>query len=130
MLPVTSGETERGAWVRGGFVIEYGDDFTRKVAFTTFGEDRVNAANAVQIGRKVQVTYTPESREFNDKWYTDLRCTKIEVMEQVQAPATPSYPYAATPAQQPAQPAPSLFPANPAPSAPVAMPEDNDPLFN
>lgn len=133
VLPEVSGETERGPWVRGGFVIETGEEFTRKVAFTTFGEESVNAIKAVQVGRKVQVTYVPESREFNGKWYTDLRCRKIAVIERVQAPAPApmgGYPYAAqpTPQQQP-QP-PVQFPANPAPAAPVVMPQDNDLPFD
>lgn len=134
VLPEVSGEGERGPWVRGGFVIETGDEFTRKVAFTTFGEEAVNAIKAVQVGRKVQVTYVPESREFNDKWYTDLRCRKIAVIERVQAP-TPApvggYPYATQTVapQQPQQP-PIQFPNNPAPAAPVIMPQDNDLPFD
>ena len=39
LLPEVQGESARGPWVRGGFVIETGDDYPRKVAFTAFGED-------------------------------------------------------------------------------------------
>ena len=66
ILPDVEGESQRGHWVRGGFVIETGDDFPRKVAFTAFGEDRVAMVKNVPMGTMVQVTFTPESREFNE----------------------------------------------------------------
>lgn len=130
ILPTVSGESASGnAWVRGGFVIEVGDDYPKKVAFSTFGEERTAAVNGLQVGRKVQVTYSPESREYNDKWYTDLRCTKIEVFAQAQPTEQPvaAYPYAA-PAQtaQPATAPAPAYPQNPAPAAPAMMPQDDD----
>ncbi len=78
ILPDVEGESQRGHWVRGGFVIETGDDYPRKVAFTAFGEDRVAMVKNIALGSMVQVTFSPESREFNDRWYTDLRCSRIQ----------------------------------------------------
>ena len=101
VLQTVEGETAKGPWIKGGFVIEYGDEYPRKAAFTVFGEERVASINAVRVGQQIKVTFTPESREFNDRWYTDLRCTKIEVFQQPQPVATPTeqpsggYPYAA-----------------------------------
>ena len=66
LLPEVQGESARGPWVRGGFVIESGDDYPRKVAFTAFGEERVAMVKNVPMGTMVQVTFTPESREFNE----------------------------------------------------------------
>jgi len=34
ILPEQSGQTERGAWVRGGFVIETEEQYPKKIAFT------------------------------------------------------------------------------------------------
>ena len=68
LLPDVQGESARGPWVRGGFVIETGDDYPRKVAFTAFGEERVAMAKNIPMGSMVQVTFTPESREFNERW--------------------------------------------------------------
>ena len=76
LLPEVQGESARGPWVRGGFVIETGDDYPRKVAFTAFGEERVAMAKNVPMGTMVQVTFTPESREFNDSLSCLARCRR------------------------------------------------------
>ena len=52
ILPNVEGDSQRGHWVRGGFVIETGDDYPRKVAFVAFGEERV--AMAKNMGRRLR----------------------------------------------------------------------------
>ena len=113
LLPEVQGESARGPWVRGGFVIETGDDYPRKVAFTAFGEERVAMVKNVPMGSMVQVTFTPESREFNEKWYTDLRCSRIQPFVPGQMPAAPAGNYNWNPAT-------GTAPAQPAPAAPAA----------
>ena len=133
LLPDVQGESARGPWVRGGFVIETGDDYPRKVAFTAFGEERVAMAKNIPMGSMVQVTFTPESREFNERWYTDLRCSRIQPFVPGQMPAASgSYTWngagagapaaAATPAAAPAQPAQQTGFAQP----PAAMPSSGE----
>ena len=121
ILPDVQGESQRGPWIRGGFVIETGDDYPRKVAFTAFGEERVAMAKNIPMGQLVQVTFTPESREFNDKWYTDLRCTRVQPFVPGQMPAGPSTGYAWAGNQPPAQDATVQRPT--APAAPAATPQ-------
>ena len=87
ILPDVEGEGQRGHWIKGGFVIETGDDFPRKAAFITFGEERVAMVKNIPMGSMVQVTFNPESREFNDRWYTDLRCTRVQPFVPGQMPA-------------------------------------------
>lgn len=138
ILPEVQGESARGPWVRGGFVIETGDDYPRKVAFTAFGEERVAMAKNVPMGSMVQVTFTPESREFNERWYTDLRCSRIQPFVPGQMPAAPAGNYAwnpqpgAAPAAQPqAQPAQQAAPQQPTQGfaqPPVMQPNGEDDL--
>lgn len=122
LLPEVSGESARGPWVRGGFVIETDGEYPRKVAFTAFGEERVAMAKNIPMGTPVQVTFNPESREFNEKWYTDLRASRIQPFVPGQMPAAPTAGYAwagapaAAGAQQPA--APAAAPAAPAAQQP------------
>ena len=122
LLPEVSGESARGPWVRGGFVIETDGEYPRKVAFTAFGEERVAMAKNIPMGSPVQVTFTPESREFNEKWYTDLRASRIQPFVPGQMPAAGGYAWqgaapaaGAQPAAAPAQPAAPA--AAPAPAA-------------
>ena len=118
LLPEVSGESARGPWVRGGFVIETDGDYPRKVAFTAFGEERVAMVKNIPMGSPVQVTFMPESREFNEKWYTDLRASRIQPFVPGQMPAAATgyaWQGAAPAAVQPAAPAqPAAAPAEPA----------------
>ena len=68
----------------------------------------------VNIGDTVKVSFSIESREFNGKWYTDIKAWKIE-------PATegPAQPTAAAPAYQ-------HVAAGPAPAADTLPPMASD----
>lgn len=118
LLPEVSGESARGPWVKGGFVIETDGDYPRKVAFVTFGEERVAMAKNIPMGSPVQVTFNPESREFNERWYTDLRASRIQPFVPGQMPAAATgyaWQGAAPAAAQPAAPTqPAAAPAEPA----------------
>lgn len=77
ILPVVSGENERGEWQRGGVVIETLDSPTAKLALSTFGKRRTEQIQQLKLGEVIVVNYSPESREFMGKWYTELRLTEI-----------------------------------------------------
>ncbi len=90
-LPIIEGDGRRGHWVRGGFLIKFGEEYQRQVAFSLFVEDKVNMVSAIMPNTYVQVNYQPESREFEGRWYTELRCFSITPL--IAAPQ-PKYPYA------------------------------------
>ena len=132
ILPETRGESQRGPWVRGGFVIETDGEYPRMVAFTTFGEDRLAMVAAIPLNSPVVVTFTPESREYQERWYTDLRCSRIQSFVPGQMPpAATGYAWPAAAPQAAPAPAPAAAPAAPqamppqqpaAPQAPFASP--------
>lgn len=118
LLPTQEGDGQRGHWMRGGFVVEYGEEYPRKVAFSLFGEDRVNIIRAIPVGTMITVKFHLESREYNEKWYTDLQAFSVSPMYaqapqayQQGAPApAPAIPHVAPQAQAPQQ--QMQFPAN------------------
>lgn len=115
IMPTVSGESARGQWVRGGFVIETEESYPRKVAFTLFGEDRLAMLNNLVINGKVNVVFSPESREYNERWYTDLRCINVFPVTDGASAASGSAHAAAAPAQQAtpfAQPPASTMPSS------------------
>lgn len=114
ILDVITGENQRGTWQRGGFVIEVGNDYPSKIAFTTFG-DNIGLVNEGMLGRTIQVTYRAESREFGNRWYTDLKALRVGMYQAVGAPA----PVQAAAAQAAAQAA-----------ATAAMPHDDELPFD
>jgi hypothetical protein len=52
--------------------------YTRKIAFSIWGEDKYNALKAVSIGTTIKVIFNIESREYQERWFTDCRCSQIE----------------------------------------------------
>ena len=82
ILPEISGENERGEWVRGGVVIETLESPSTKLSFTTFGKRRTETCMRLSLGEVIVVTYSPESREFMGKWYTELRLIEVLTTER------------------------------------------------
>ena len=76
LLQEQSGEGKNGRWVKQDFVIETADQFPKKVCFSAWG-DKVADIKNLKKGDEVTISFNPESREFNGKWYTDLRAWKI-----------------------------------------------------
>ena len=121
ILQEVRGESQRGPWVRGGFVIETDGDYPRQVAFTTFGEDRLAMVKSIPLNTPVVVNFNPESREYEGRWYTDLRCSRIQNYVPGQMPpAATGYAWPAAP-QTPAAPAAAPVPPQ-QPAAPAAAP--------
>ena len=95
ILPEQSGQTERGAWRRGGFVIETEEQYPKKIAFTLFG-DRIDMIKSFAIGNVLNVQFSAQSREWQGRWFTELNCFKVEpfVTQSAypQQPMQPTYP--------------------------------------
>jgi hypothetical protein len=121
ILPEQSGQTERGPWVRGGFVIETEEQYPKKIAFTLFGE-RVAMIKSFTIGSVLRVQFSAESREYEGRWYTDLRCFRIEPFTQ---PAYPQQPMQPAYAQQPVYNQPMQQPVYAQPAPQPAYPQQN-----
>ncbi len=88
VLPVQSGTSARGQWQKQEVVFELPDEFSRKVCVTFFG-DRVQDAASLQVGEKVNVSVNIESREYNGRWYTDVRAWRIQKAQPEQPAAAP-----------------------------------------
>ena len=131
ILPKQSGESARGTWVRGGFVIETQEQFPKMVAFTMFGEDRASLVDSIPIGTQINVHFSPESREYQGRWYTDLRCFRVDTFVPAQ-PQPGGYQQApapqpmAAPQAAPAQPAPDFASAPQQPAGDTQMPVEDD----
>ena len=79
-LSEESGVSATGkAWRKQAAIIETIETYPKKVCLSFFG-DKVDHLSNVYPGAKVTASVNIESREFNGKWYTDVKCWKV-VME-------------------------------------------------
>lgn len=78
-LPVQTGTSARGAWAKQEFILEYQEgNFPSQVCMNVWGDDKVKELDKYQVGDKVKVSVNLSSREYNGRWYTDVRAWRIE----------------------------------------------------
>ena len=78
-LGVQSGTSARGAWSKQEFVFEYQEgNFPTQVCMNVWGEDKVKELDKYQVGDTVKISFNLSSREYNGRWYTDVRAWRIE----------------------------------------------------
>lgn len=76
VLPQQSGQGRNGVWKKQEYVLEYGDAYPKLVCFNLWG-DKIDQF-ALEEGDKATVSFDIESREFNGKYYTDVKAWKVE----------------------------------------------------
>lgn len=121
VLPLQSGTSKAGnPWQKQEYILEtLGTQYPRKVCFNLFG-DNVNKF-PLQVGQEVTVSIDVESREFNGRWYTDVRAWNVVQGIQLPGVAAPTpAAYSAPQPSAPGAPVASGVPAPPAPAAPAA----------
>lgn len=81
-LPITEGDSAKGHWMRSGIVIETTEEYPKQIAFTLLGQDNIASVRDLAVGSIVTVKFSPESREYNGRWYTDLRAISVYPAQQ------------------------------------------------
>ncbi len=121
VLPMQSGTSARGEWKKQEYVIEHSLDqqYPRKMCFNLWG-DNIDKFN-IQQGQEVTVSFDIDCREYNGRWYNDIRAWRV-VPQTNSVP--PQQPVAPDFGQQGLGDVPSYAaPAAPA-SSPMAPTED------
>lgn len=85
ILPENSGVSAKGEWYKGGFVVELKSDekYNKKAAFEVWGRTSLDALTNFNLKEEVEVTFDVESREWQSKWFTYLRCTNVVGVEPI-----------------------------------------------
>lgn len=96
-------------WMSQEYVIEIPGQYPRKMLFNIFGEDRIKQFN-IQTGEEITVQFDIDAREYNGRWYNDIRAYNI-IRGQVAATVPAATPF---PPQQAAAPNAATSPFPPA----------------
>lgn len=76
LLPMQTGQGKNGTWKKQEFILETPGQFPKKVCISLWG-DKVDE-NKLSSGDKITASINIESREYNGRWYTDVRAWKIQ----------------------------------------------------
>ena len=76
VLETQTGEGQKGTWVKQNYVlIETEGSYPKLIAFDAFNKDF-----NLKVGDIVNVSINIESREYKDKWYTNISAWKVDVI--------------------------------------------------
>tara|TARA_B100000242_G_scaffold293043_1_gene269974 strand:+ start:280 stop:639 length:360 start_codon:yes stop_codon:yes gene_type:complete len=82
ILPERSGESARGAWRKREYVMEIEGQYSKKICFVVWG-DKIDEF-AIREGEALLASVDLESREYNGRWYTDVKAWRISRGEDTQ----------------------------------------------
>jgi len=75
VLEEKSGTSAKGGWRKQEYVLETQDQYPKKICFMAWG-DKIDDF-AIKENQELEVSIDIESREFNGRWYTDVKAWKV-----------------------------------------------------
>lgn len=76
LLPEVAGQGKNGTWRKREFILEIPSQYPKKVCISLWG-DKIDQAN-LQVNDSVTASIDVESREYNSRWYTEVKAWKVE----------------------------------------------------
>lgn len=78
VLQARSGVSQRtgNPWMTQEYVMEIPGQYPRHMVFNIFGEDRIKQFN-IQMGQDYTVSFDIDARQFNERWYNDIRAYNV-----------------------------------------------------
>ena len=93
---LTEGTSARGPWRKQDLIIETEEQFPKTVCLTCWS-NQIDEIQKFAPGQAIKAQIDLSSREFNGKWYTDVRVWRFDPVGVAAAPVAAP----AQPAQQP-----------------------------
>ena len=76
LLPLQTGTGKNGQWKKQDIIVETEGQYPKKVCVSIWG-DKINE-NLLKEGTQLSISFDVESREYNGRWYTDVKAWKVE----------------------------------------------------
>lgn len=101
ILPLQSGTGRNGEWKKQDIIVETQDQYPKKICVSLWG----NKFDSVPLteGELYTIDFDVESREYNGRWYTDVKAWRLAVQGNTNAPqqGTPAPQYGDIPPEGP-----------------------------
>ena len=89
-MPLQKGVGKTGnEWRKQEIIVETSGQYPKKVCISIWG-DKINE-QILQVGNSLNISFDVESREFNGRWYTDVKAWKVELAGGAAAGSANSY---------------------------------------
>ena len=85
ILPPVSGQSARGTWERQMLVFEQANKQYGKEIAVTFMNKAQDVAS-LRVGDSYMVSFDVESRNYQGRWYTDVRAWRVQPLQLAAAP--------------------------------------------
>ena len=118
-------KTTGNPWMIQEYVIETHEQFPRRMCFNVFGEEKIRQFN-IQLGEEINVFFDVNAREYQGRWFNDIRAWRVDRVTPGEVPAAGSMD-APAPAMDAASAAPAAQPAS-APQPDFAQSDNTDDL--
>ncbi len=93
ILPEIKGTSARGEWKKQDFVIETAEEqYPKKICFTLFN-DKNGTFDKIKPNMEVEVSFSIESREYNDKWFSNINAFRVDLVQQGGSPGNTPPPF-------------------------------------
>jgi hypothetical protein len=87
--PLQTGEGKNGTWKKQDIIVETEGQVPRKICVSIWG-DKINES-VLKTGNMLNISFDVESREYNGRWYTDVKAWRTDLVGGSAAPADQGY---------------------------------------
>lgn len=81
LLPLQTGEGKNGPWRKQEVIVETEGKFPKKICITCWGDMAENEL-LKETGKTLIFNVDIESREYNGRWFTDIKAWRIDLPQQ------------------------------------------------
>ncbi|GHV00563.1 hypothetical protein FACS1894159_06530 [Bacteroidia bacterium] len=76
VLPAVKGTSTRGEWTKQEMILELPGEFSRKLCVSFWG-DKTRELENIKEGEAIGISANVESKEFNGRWFTEVRAWRV-----------------------------------------------------
>lgn len=80
VLPIETGNGKKGTWAKQPFILQTEGQYPKKLHISLWGQEKIDKYD-IEVGLKLNAFIELESREYNNRYYTEVRAWKLEWKE-------------------------------------------------